>query len=69
MHPMPLSQDEAPRARIWQIVSQFARDCSGTTAIEYAVMTFIAVAVIVAVGQLGETVGSMYERVQEAFSR
>ena len=45
---------------------RFAVDSSATSAIEYAIMTFIAVAVIAVVTQLGGTVNGMYERVQEA---
>jgi Flp pilus assembly pilin Flp len=45
---------------------RFAVDNSATSAIEYAIMTFIAVAVIAVVTQLGGTVNGMYERVQEA---
>ncbi len=60
--------DRAPLARrLGQLAWRFAEDCSGATAIEYAIMTFIGVAVLFAVNQLGVTVASMYERVQQAF--
>jgi Flp pilus assembly pilin Flp len=48
---------------------RLARDSSGATAIEYAIMTFIAIAVIVAVNQLGGTVNDMYESVVAAFNQ
>ncbi|HEV7463601.1 MAG TPA: Flp family type IVb pilin [Methyloceanibacter sp.] len=43
-------------------------DRSGTTAIEYAIMTFIAVAIMVVITQLGGNVTAMYERVQAIFA-
>jgi Flp pilus assembly pilin Flp len=46
---------------------RFAADVSGTTAIEYALMTFIAIAIIVVVGQLGGTVAGLYQSVEDAF--
>lgn len=39
---------------------RFVRDCSGGTAVEYAVMTFIAIAIVLAVSQLGGTLNSLY---------
>jgi Flp pilus assembly pilin Flp len=48
---------------------RFADDWSGATAIEYAILTFIAVAVIVAVNKFGGTVNGMYESVVEAFTK
>ena len=48
---------------------RFATDRSTSTAIEYALMTFIAVAVIVAVTNLGGTVNSMYEQVKNIFAK
>jgi Flp pilus assembly pilin Flp len=48
---------------------RFARDCSGTTAIEYVILTFIAVAIIAIVSQVGGNVNALYERVVTAFSK
>ena len=45
---------------------RFAKDSSGATAVEYAVMTFIAIAIVLVVSQLGDAVKAMYESVQEA---
>jgi Flp pilus assembly pilin Flp len=46
---------------------RFATDNSATTSIEYAIMTFIAVAVIAAVTMLGGTVAGLYEQVKNIF--
>jgi Flp pilus assembly pilin Flp len=54
--------------RVGVTVRRFAVDCSGTTAIEYAIMTFIAVAIMVVITQLGGNVTAMYERVQGIFA-
>jgi Flp pilus assembly pilin Flp len=51
--------------RLGGAARRFAVDNSATSAIEYAIMTFIAVAVIAVVTQLGGTVDGMYQRVQE----
>jgi Flp pilus assembly pilin Flp len=53
--------------QLGRIVSGFADDCSGATAVEYAIMTFIAIAVLVAVNHLGVSVAGMYQRVQDVF--
>jgi Flp pilus assembly pilin Flp len=45
----------------------FAADTVATTSIEYAILTFIAVAVIAAVTMLGGTVTGMYEQVRNIF--
>jgi pilus assembly protein Flp/PilA len=47
---------------------RFAHDRSGATAIEYALVAFIAIAIIVGITQLGDSVGAMYARVQAAFT-
>jgi Flp pilus assembly pilin Flp len=44
---------------------RFVASESGTTAIEYAVMSFIAVAVIAVVASLGETLGGLYQSVYD----
>lgn len=45
---------------------RFAADECGATAIEYAILTFIAVALVVIIGQLGGTVTGLYEEVLAA---
>jgi Flp pilus assembly pilin Flp len=47
---------------------RFARDCSAATAVEYAVMTFIAIAIVVVVNQLGIGVAGLYDSVAAAFN-
>jgi Flp pilus assembly pilin Flp len=54
--------------RIAGSARRFARDCSATTAIEYALLTFIAVAIIVVVSQLGGSLNALYSSVQNAMS-
>jgi Flp pilus assembly pilin Flp len=55
-------------SRLASTVRRFAVYASATTSIEYAILTFIAVAVIAVVTQLGSTVTGMYERVLEIFN-
>lgn len=50
------------------MMRRFAADASATTSIEYAILTFIAVAVIAAVTMLGGTVAGMYENVKNIFN-
>jgi Flp pilus assembly pilin Flp len=54
--------------RVGATARLFAADRSGTTAIEYAIMTFIAVAIMVVITRLGGNVTVMYERVQAIFA-
>jgi Flp pilus assembly pilin Flp len=54
--------------RVGATARRFAADRSRTTAIEYAIMTFIAVAIMVVITQLGGNVTAMYERVQAIFA-
>ena len=46
---------------------RFLDDSSGATAIEYAIVALIGVAVIALVMQIGGSVNSLYEKVVEAF--
>jgi Flp pilus assembly pilin Flp len=55
------------RGRLNELARRFARDCSGATAVEYAVMTFIAIAIVVVVNQLGISVAALYDQVATAF--
>jgi Flp pilus assembly pilin Flp len=47
---------------------RFASEQSAATAAEYAVMTLIAIGIVAAVSQVGDSVSAMYARVQAAFS-
>jgi Flp pilus assembly pilin Flp len=51
-----------------ETMRRFASDSSAASSIEYAILTFIAVAVIAAVTMLGGTVGGMYEQVLKIFN-
>ena len=55
-------------ARLAATARRFAADRSASTAVEYAVMTLIAVAIVAAVAQLGGTVTGMYETVEGIFN-
>jgi Flp pilus assembly pilin Flp len=46
---------------------RFLADNSGATAIEYAIVALIGVAVIALVSQIGGTVNGFYEKVVKAF--
>jgi Flp pilus assembly pilin Flp len=54
--------------RVGATARRFAADRSGTTAIECAIMTFIAVTIMVVITQLGGNVTAMYGRVQAIFA-
>ena len=47
---------------------RFAADQSAATAVEYAVMTFIAIAIVAVISKLGGSVTAMYERVEGLFT-
>ena len=53
--------------RLAATAQRFAADQSATTAVEYAVMTLIAIGIVVAVTALGGSVTAMYERVAGLF--
>lgn len=55
-------------ARLAATARRFAADASATTAIEYAIMSLIAVAIIVLVSQVGTSVNGMYEKVVGIFN-
>jgi Flp pilus assembly pilin Flp len=49
---------------------RFAADCSGATAIEYGILTLIAIAIAImaAVSQIGGSVSGMFEILKGAFN-
>ena len=55
------------KLRLAATVRRFAADRSASTAVEYAVMTLIAVAIVAAIAQLGGTVTGMYEQLTGLF--
>ena len=46
---------------------RFAADRSGATAIEYGIMTLIAIAIMALVSQIGGSVSGMFEMLKNAF--
>jgi len=54
--------------RIGENAQRFACDRTASNAIEYALLTFIAAAIILAVSQLGDAVSALYVQVQNAVS-
>ena len=58
-----------PPVRLAAAARRFAVDHSAATAVEYAVMTFIAIAIVAAITLLGGSVTAMYEQVQGLFTK
>jgi Flp pilus assembly pilin Flp len=53
--------------RLAAAARRFAADQSAATAVEYAVMTFIAIAIVAAISALGGSVTAMYEQLKGLF--
>ncbi len=58
---------EALPIRLAATARRFAADCSGATAIEYGIMTLIAIAIMALVSQIGGSVSGMFEMLKNAF--
>ena len=58
---------EALPRRLAATARRFAADCSGATAIEYGIMTLIAIAIMALVSQIGGSVSGMFEMLKNAF--
>ena len=60
---------EALPIRLAATARPFAADCSGATAIEYGIMTLIAIAIAIMalVSQIGGSVSGMFEMLKNAF--
>ena len=56
-----------PRFEWLTLARLFAANEGGATAIEYAILTFIAVALVMIINQFGGTVAGMYQQVLNAF--
>jgi Flp pilus assembly pilin Flp len=54
--------------RLAAAARRFAANQSAATAVEYAVMTFIAIAIVAAISQLGAASPPLYEQVQGIFN-
>jgi Flp pilus assembly pilin Flp len=46
---------------------RFVADCSGATAIEYGILTLIAIAIMAVISQIGGSVSGMFEMLKGAF--
>ena len=58
---------EALPIRLAATARRFAADRSGATAIEYGIMTLIAIAIMALVSQIGGSVSGMFEMLKNAF--
>ena len=58
---------EALPIRLAAAARRFTADCSGATAIEYGIMTLIAIAIMALVSQIGGSVSGMFEMLKNAF--
>jgi Flp pilus assembly pilin Flp len=54
--------------RILIMARRFVADRSGAAAIGYGLMTLIAIAVVLAVSQVGDGVGAVFQKLQAAFA-
>jgi Flp pilus assembly pilin Flp len=64
---MTMDGDPLFRWRAAALARRFASDSSGAMAVDYAVVAFIAVAIAVAVGLMGDSLAAIYQRVREIF--
>ena len=53
---------------LFGVMRRFATESSGATAVEYAVMTFIAIAIVAAISALGSSVTGLYNQVAALFA-
>ncbi|MGA7456442.1 MAG: Flp family type IVb pilin [Methyloceanibacter sp.] len=53
--------------RLAATARRFAADSSGATAVEYGIMTLIAIAIMALVSQIGGSVSGMFEMLKNAF--
>jgi Flp pilus assembly pilin Flp len=62
------STESTPLAmRLSAAARRFAADCSGATAIEYGILTLIAIAIMAMVSQIGGSVSGMFDMLKGAF--
>ena len=62
-----LAPAAAIAARLGVAARRFAADSSGVTAVEYGLMTLIAIAIVFGVTQIGGNIAAIFERLQTAF--
>lgn len=54
--------------RLSVAIRRFAADGSGATAIEYGILTLIAIAIMAVVSQIGGSVSGMFDMLKGAFN-
>ncbi len=53
---------------IGEYARRFTAECSGSAAVEYGIVTLIAVAVLIAVNAIGGNITSIFETIAAAFT-
>ncbi len=53
--------------RLSAAARRFAVDCSGATAVEYGILTLIAIAIMALVSEIGGSVSGMFEKLSGVF--
>ena len=64
----PAIEPSRPATRLSVAVRRFAADDSGATAIEYGILTLIAIAIMAVVSQIGGSAGGMFDMLKGAFN-
>ena len=67
MTTIKLAPGAAIPGRICLTARRFAADSSGATAVEYGLMTLIAIAIVFGVTQIGGNIAAIFERLETAF--
>jgi Flp pilus assembly pilin Flp len=60
--------DRWPGMHLARIARRFAADRSGASAVEYAVLALVAIAIATVVFQIGGSVNAMFETVERLFT-
>ena len=63
----PSMEPTRPAMRLSVATRRFVADCSGATAIEYGILTLIAIAIMAVISQIGGSVSGMFEMLKDAF--
>lgn len=67
MTTIKLARGATIAGRISSTARRFAANSSGATAVEYGLMTLIAIAVVFGITQIGGNLTAIFERLQTAF--
>jgi pilus assembly protein Flp/PilA len=68
MTTIKLARGAAISGRLSSTARRFAADSTGATAVEYGLMTLIAIAVVFGITQIGGNLTAIFESVQAAFA-